>query len=126
MRIELISTQTITEGLNTKSGVPFQYSGSYICLDQNRIKTGEANNLNATPYKEYDFIAGEWYKFRYYATLVIKNADKTNQQTFTTTNFKDSCLLFLKTANYMEYITKIMGWVGGVLGIILTLKEIFS
>lgn len=121
MKFKVFETQTIDKGINSESGKPFISKDNKYIIHNCYIKYDSDSKLSS--YKKYEIISMDWWKGRLYVTLSIQN-DKINQ-TITCTPCKaiNSLMLFM----YLKFdITKLMAWIGGILSMILTVKEIFN
>ena len=107
MRIKLIRTQSCTDGLNTMSGIPIHFHDDRYTLEYNRIKMGTQSIFNPSPYKEFEFISGQWLKNEYYIVLMINIKDihekhSRAQMTFTGKNFFYNVILWIKYSKWIK------------------------
>ena len=114
MKLNLIRTQGIQDGLNTKSERPIKcnMTALYETDGGGYIKINPDSKLSE--WKVCKIIVGEWIKGEYYITL-------NDSTTFTGAYPFTDLLLWLRVKN----MANIMAWIGGILSSILTIKEIF-
>lgn len=124
--MKLIRCTNITDGMNTKSGLPFKFKNQKANLSWNLRYKSENDIPIFSKWKECKIIQGEWFKFEYYITLSIKNENKTTICYFTGDSLCNDILLYIKAKNIFNILTNIFAWVGGILGIILTIIQIIN
>lgn len=124
--MKLIRCTKVTDGMNTKSGLPFKFKNQKANLSWNLRYKSENGIPIFSMWKECEIIQGEWFKFEYYITLLIKNENQTTICYFTGDSLFNDILLYIKTKNIFNILTNVFAWVGGILGIILTIIQIIN
>ena len=125
--IKLHQTQSIVEGLNTTTEVPFDFNDEWILKSNLKFIKKEP----AQPAEKYfnfwekcSIINIEFFNCRLYITALIETSDgKKDTRYFMVKNFLVGLYVYAK---YKINITKVLAWVGGILSTILTIKEIFN
>ena len=125
--IKLIQTQSIVEGLNTNSEVPFEFNGKWFLKPNLKFIKKE----HVQPAEKYfnfwekcSIITIEFFNCRLYITALIETSDgKKDTIYLMVKNFLVGLYVYVR---YTINVTKILAWVGGILSTILTIKEIFN
>ena len=119
MKLKLKCYQTIREGLNTKSGRPFEFSTNNILYLTNGYYLNGDNKNRLNEWKKCEITNTEWFKFKFY--IYINN---NNEIAYSGNFFKSLFLWFHYEIKYK--LTNVLSVLGGVYAITDIIHLIFS
>ncbi len=123
--------QSFNDGLNNKSGVPsYTKKVSYIrngCIFENGNFIEELIPLRNDKFRFFKYNQfGFWFNGHYYCSINVESKDGAHELGIRGTNLPNSFILYLHHKGCSTILRDVMAWVGGVLSIILTIKQIFN